>query len=228
MTDISLSSVEITPKADPAATILWLHGLGADGYDFEPLARELMLPAQLPVRFVFPHAPERPVTINGGMRMRAWYDFLSLDFHNGENEGDIEASIAAVTALLESEIQRGMPSERIVLGGFSQGGVIALQAGLRYPKPLAGIAGLSTYLPLTSSLGHLGDAAQQDTPILMAHGHEDPVIPFAEGERARDWLEAAGYPVVFHAYDMPHSVCEAEIRDLRSWLLDVIPGSPGP
>lgn len=223
MTDFSLSSVEITPKSEPQTTVIWLHGLGADGYDFEPLARELMLPSHLAVRFVFPHAPERPVTINGGMRMRAWYDFLSLDFGKGENNRDIEASVAAVTALLDAEMRRGVSPERMVLGGFSQGGVIALHTALRYPHRLAGLAGLSTYLPLTGTLESALDPAQRKTPILLAHGHQDPIIPFAEGVRAREWLETAGYPVSFHEYDMPHSVCEAEIRDLRLWLLSILP-----
>ena len=196
--------------------MIWLHGLGADGHDFEPIVPELGL--RFPVRFVFPHAPVRAVTINGGMAMRAWYDIFSFDRHAEEDAAGIRASAAAVTELVDREIARGVASERIVLAGFSQGGAIALHAGLREPRPLAGVLALSTYLPLATTLASERSAANARIPIFMAHGTDDPVLPFAMAEASRRALESLGYAVDWHAYPMAHSVCLEEIGAIGAWL----------
>ena len=222
--DAPLSTVEVTTGPRPDTSIVWLHGLGADGHDFEPIVEELDLP--LAVRFVFPHAPVRPVTINGGLAMRAWYDFLSLDFGRGEQAVDIQASTAAVTALLAREEERGIAADRIVLAGFSQGGVIALHAGLRYPRRLAGIVALSTYLPLATALEAERAPAQAGLPVFLAHGEADPIIPVTQGQAAARWLLDHGHAVEASGYPMAHAVCAEEIRDLRSWLLGVLGPRP--
>ena len=214
-------AIEIETGAQPDAAVIWLHGLGADGHDFEPIVPELRLPAALRVRFVFPHAPQRPVTINMGMRMRAWYDILQLG-GGAEDEAGIRDSQRQVDALVERELGRGVAARRVVLAGFSQGGAIALQAGLRYPEQLAGIMALSTYLPLAATLAAERHAANQPVPVLMAHGTHDDIIPIARAQRSRDALAALGYAVEWREYPMPHSVCAAEIGDIRNWLETVL------
>jgi phospholipase/carboxylesterase len=211
-----LDAIEITTGDAPRLAVLWLHGLGADGHDFEPIVPELRL--RLPVRFVFPHAPVRPVTINGGFEMRAWYDILGFDRGAKEDAAGIRASAAAVTELVDREIERGMPSERIVLAGFSQGGAIALHTALRSPEPLAGVLALSTYLPLAATLASERSAANASIPLFMAHGTDDPVLPFELAETSRRALEALGYAVDWHAYPMAHSVCMEEVRAIGAWL----------
>jgi phospholipase/carboxylesterase len=210
---------------DPRTCIVVLHGLGADGNDFVPIAQELDLSALGPVRFVFPHAPERPVTINGGYRMRAWYDILGTELQRREDEAGLRASLAAVTALLDREVARGIPAARIVLMGFSQGCAMTLLAGLRYPQRLAGLVGLSGYLPLAATTASERSAANRDTPLFLAHGTQDPVVVFERGERSRDELLALGQPVEWHAYPMEHSVCAEEVADLNRWLLQVLPAA---
>ena len=211
-----LDAIEITTGDAPRLAVLWLHGLGADGHDFEPIVPELRL--RVPVRFVFPHAPVRPVTINGGMAMRAWYDILGFDRRAKEDAAGIRASAAAVTELVGRELERGMPSERIVLAGFSQGGAIALHTALRSPTPLAGVLALSTYLPLAATLAGERSAANASIPLFMAHGTDDPVLPLELAETSRRALEALGYVVDWHAYPMAHSVCMEEVRTIGAWL----------
>jgi phospholipase/carboxylesterase len=208
--------VETGPGAD--RSIIWLHGLGADGHDFEALVPELALP--LAVRFVFPHAPVRPVTINAGMRMRAWYDLVSLERGAHEDEAGIRASAAAVDELIERERNRGIAPQHIVLAGFSQGGAIALHVGLRAPDALAGIVALSTYLPLARSVVAERSAASARTPIWMAHGDADQVIALANATTSRDVLKQLGFALTWHTYPMGHGVCAEEVSDLRAWLAD--------
>jgi phospholipase/carboxylesterase len=205
--------------------VLWLHGLGADGHDFESVVPELVRPGERALRFVFPHAPVRPVTINGGLAMRAWYDILAFDRQTPQDEPGIRASDALVGELIRRENSRGMATERIVLAGFSQGGAIALFSGARYPQRLAGIMGLSCYLLLESRLAAERAAANQATPVFLAHGSQDPVVDVRAGLLARQVFEAAGYPVEWHAYPMPHSVCQQEIIDIAAWLRRVLPGA---
>ncbi len=220
-----LDAVELETGPGPGASVIWMHGLGADGHDFEPIVPELSLPAS-PVRFVFPHAPQRPVTINGGMRMPAWYDILdpSLDpASRREDAQGIRESQAQVEALVARELARGVPASRIVLAGFSQGGAIALHAGLRHAQRLAGIMALSTYLPLQSTLAAEASAANRDVPVFMAHGLADPVVVPLRATASRDLLRGAGYAVQWHEYPMPHAVCAEEIADIGAWLRAVLP-----
>ncbi|MBI2754192.1 MAG: alpha/beta fold hydrolase [Betaproteobacteria bacterium] len=221
MTIQPLQTVEVESGARPDSAIVWLHGLGADGHDFEPVVPELRLPGRLAVRFVFPHAPVRPVTINAGMRMRAWYDILQLG-GGPEDEAGIRASQGLLEALLEREASRGIAPRRIVLAGFSQGGAIALQTGLRYRERLAGILALSTYLPLAGALAAERSDANCPVPIFQAHGRFDDLIPIERAARSRDALQALGYPVEWHEYPMPHSVCAQEIEDISAWLTGVL------
>jgi phospholipase/carboxylesterase len=216
------STVEIETAAAPRASVIWLHGLGADGHDFEPIVPELQLPATLPVRFVFPHAPVQAVTINGGARMRAWYDVYALDGVRREDETGVRASQARVEALIAREKARGVAARRIVLAGFSQGGAIALQTGLRHGERLAGIMALSTYLPLAASVAKEASAANRDVPIFMAHGVYDDLIPLARAAASRDALVAAGYRVEWHEYRMQHAVCAEEIAGIARWLRTVL------
>jgi phospholipase/carboxylesterase len=217
-----LDAVELQTVAQPDATVIWLHGLGADGYDFVPVVRELAALGAPPARYVFPHAPMRPVTINGGYVMRAWYDILGTDLVRREDEAGIRASQAAVERLIEREVARGTPPARIVLAGFSQGGAITLQTGLRRPQPLAGLVALSCYLPLADAIETERHPASARMPILLAHGNADPIVPLARGAAARDRLAALGYPVQWHEYPMPHSVCADEIRDIAAFLKTVL------
>ncbi len=217
-----LECVECEPEGPARSSVIWLHGLGADGHDFEPVIPELALSDDLAVRFVFPHAPQRPVTINGGMVMRAWYDILDLDNRRDEDEEGLRTSEAQVRALVEREVSRGVSEERIVLAGFSQGGAIALQAGVRHPRRLAGIMALSTYLPLPEKLEAEASPAHRDCPVFMAHGTQDPVVPFEGGQLSREALEAQGYEIEWREYPMPHSVCMEEIADAATWLTRVL------
>ena len=212
-----MQAVEINSGPDPRAAVIWLHGLGADGHDFEPIVPELRLAR--PVRFVFPHAPVRPVTLNQGMRMRAWYDILQLG-GGPEDEAGVRASQKLVEDMIAAERKRGM--QKIVLAGFSQGGAIALQTALRHPEALAGVLALSTYLPLNSMLEAERSPASREVPIFMAHGQYDDIIPLRRAEQSRQILERLGYRVEWHEYPMPHSVCPAEIGDISAFLQRVL------
>jgi len=198
--------------------VIWLHGLGANGHDFEPIIPELNLPTEHNIRFIFPHAPELPVTINAGMMMPAWYDIYSDSFTNHEDEEGIQQSAAAITQLIEHEKQRGIAANKIVLAGFSQGGAIALHTALRHPESLAGVMSLSSYLPLAQQFDNERHKANQHIPIMMCHGSHDPVVAFSLGEDSRYILEQAGYKVSWHTYPMQHSVCPDEITDISQWL----------
>ena len=219
----ALATVELEPRVRADATVLWMHGLGADGHDFEALVPELRLPEAPAVRFVFPHAPIRPVTINGGHRMRAWYDVTGFDRSAPQDEAGIRESAESLGALVRRERERGIPSDRIVAAGFSQGGAMALQLGLRWPERLAGILALSTWLPLADTLETEAHPANAAVPVLMVHGSYDPVIPIATGQGSRDALRARGYDVDWRSYPMPHSVCVEEVQDIRQWLLQTLP-----
>jgi len=213
-----LECIEIQPGNAADAAIIWLHGLGADGHDFVPIVPELGLPADHGLRFIFPHAPVRPVTINGGMAMRAWYDILGFEMDVREDIAGINASRQEVEALIARENERGIASERIVLAGFSQGGATALHTALRHSERLAGILALSTYLPVRATLADEASACNRDIPIFMAHGRADPVLPIALGQASCKLLQQAGYDVAWHEYDMQHQVCGEEIQALGSWL----------
>jgi phospholipase/carboxylesterase len=213
-----LPAVEIETADHPTHSVIWLHGLGADGHDFAPIVPDLVSPQWPALRFVFPHAPVRPVTINGGMPMRAWYDIYGFDLMSRQDEAGTRQSIAQVEALIAREHERGVPSERILLAGFSQGGAIALAAGLRHPQKLAGIIALSTYLPIAATLADERSAANANVPIFWGHGTLDPVVILQRGIDSRAALEALGYRVDWHTYPMPHSVCPEEIADLRQWM----------
>jgi phospholipase/carboxylesterase len=216
-----LDCVEIETGAAPTASVIWMHGLGADGNDFVPIVRELDLP-KVPIRFVFPHAPMQPVTINGGYVMRAWYDVISADLARREDEKGVRASRLLVDALIARERERGTPASRIVLAGFSQGGAMSLFTGLRYPERLAGIMALSTYVPVLAGLASERHGANASVPIFMAHGSFDPVITLAHAAHSRDALRALQYDVEWHEYDMPHSVCPEEIDAIGVWLQRVL------
>lgn len=210
--------IEIETGRDPRWAVIWLHGLGADGHDFEPIVPELVRKDWPAIRFVFPHAPVQPVTINGGMRMRSWYDILGFEPGTPQDETGIRASIKHVEALIAREKTRGIPAGRIVLAGFSQGGAIVLNAGLRHAERLAGIVALSTYLPLAEKLALEATAVNRELPIFMAHGDFDPVIVPARAQDSRAQLEQAGYRVQWRRYPMQHAVCAQEIVDLASWF----------
>ena len=216
-----LDTIEIETGPQPDAAVIWLHGLGADGHDFEPIVPELRLPATLRIRFVFPNAPLRAVTINGGMRMPAWYDILQLG-GGAEDEDGIRASQAQVEQLMAREQARGVPLPRIVLAGFSQGGAIVLHTGLRQPAPIAGIMALSTYLPLAGKLPAERSAACAGVPVFMAHGRHDPMIQMGRARASREVLEKLGYRVEWREYAMPHSVCAEEIADVAAFLVRVL------
>jgi phospholipase/carboxylesterase len=217
-----LQALEAQTGDAPVACIVVLHGLGADGHDFVPIARELDLSSIGPVRYVFPHAPVMPVTINGGQPMRAWYDIVHSDLARREDEAGLRRSLAQVQALLDREAARGIPPSRTVLMGFSQGCAMTLLAGLRAPQRLAGLAGLSGYLPLAATTEAERPDVNRDLPVFLAHGLQDPVVPHARGAAARDALQALGHPVEWHEYPMGHSVCAEEVEDLNRWLLQVL------
>lgn len=217
-----MDTLEIVTGADPSCAVIWLHGLGADGHDFAPIVPELGLPPRLKVRFIFPHAPLLPVTINNGYVMPAWYDVRHLDLRQAEDEAGIRASQQGIEALIRQENARGIPAARIVLAGFSQGGAIALHTALRHEAPLAGVLALSTYLPLPHTLKAEASPANSDMPILMAHGTEDSVIPIEQGIASRNWLKEHGHAVKWLEYPMTHSVCPEEITDIGQWLTRVL------
>ncbi|MBF0287782.1 MAG: alpha/beta fold hydrolase [SAR324 cluster bacterium] len=217
-----LPCVEVNPSKNPVASVVWLHGLGADGHDFEAVVPMLKIPDSLPIRFVFPHAPERPVTLNAGFVMRAWYDIVDLNFPRTVNLEELEISVQQTVALVEREMENGLPSEKIILAGFSQGGAIALHASLRLPYKLAGILALSTYMVNSETLAAERNLINQDTSIFMAHGTKDPVVPVAHGRQAYNDLQSFGYPISWTEYPMEHMVCLEEIQDVSAWMSDTL------
>lgn len=219
---MSLEVIEVETAANPTATVLWMHGLGADGQDFVPVAQELSLAAVGPVRFVFPNAPVIPVTLNGGYPMRAWYDILGAELTQRQDEQGMRRTQGAINTLIARETARGIAASRIVVAGFSQGCAMALMTGLRYPERLAGIMGLSGYLPLLATLAAERSPANHGLPVFLGHGRRDGMVPLAAGAATRDALTALGYPVDWHEYDMEHSVCMEEIADINRWLLRVL------
>lgn len=218
-----LPAVEIETRAAPTHAVIWLHGLGADGHDFEPVVEALDTERLPAIRFIFPHAPIRPVTINGGYPMRAWYDIVSADFsQRREDPRGVRESARLLENLIARENARGIDDAHIVLAGFSQGGAVVLHTGLRHPRPLAGILALSTYLPLSDTLAAEADAANRAVPIFMAHGRGDTVIPYDFAQRSAEGLKAAGYLLDWRAYFADHTVSQEEIRDIEKWLLQVL------
>jgi phospholipase/carboxylesterase len=201
-------------------SVIWMHGLGADGHDFEPVVQMLNLPH---IKFILPHAPYRPVTLNNGYEMRAWYDIFGLEPDSPQDEAGINSMQETINSMIEAEIARGIPSHRILLAGFSQGGAIALHTATRFDQPLAGVLALSTYLPLKNQLQEKQHVANKHLPIWMAHGRHDSVITLSTAQSSRQALESAGYHVEWHEYEMPHSVCEEEVNDIRDFLLRVLP-----
>ena len=219
---MSQDLIEVETGPSPVATVIWMHGLGADGHDFEPIVPELVRHGERSLRFVFPHAPVRPVTLNNGYRMRAWYDIISIQRGAAQDEVGIRASYTIVETLIRRENERGIPSSKIVLAGFSQGGAMALYSGTRYPEKLAGVMGLSCYMLLESRFAAERTAANHTTPIFLGHGTQDPVVSPLLGEATRRMLETEGYAVEWHAYPMPHSVCPQEVADIAAWLRRVV------
>jgi phospholipase/carboxylesterase len=213
-----LDSIQVETAPNPTVAVIWMHGLGADGHDFEPIVPELGLPTRPAIRFLFPHAPLRPVTINQGHVMRAWYDIRALAGVRREDEAGVRQSAQQVEALMERERQRGIAPGRLVLAGFSQGGAMALHVGLRHRERLAGVLALSCYLPLAATLATEASPANRDVPIFWAHGVHDPMIPLAMAEHGREQVAALGYPIEWHQYPIPHSVCAEEIADIARWL----------
>lgn len=218
----SADMVVIEPDQTATASVIWLHGLGADGHDFEPIVPELGGAITREVRFIFPHAPPRPVTINGGYVMRAWYDITEMDLAQGTDVAGVRESDGILRTYIEAEIRKGISIERIVLAGFSQGGAIALHTGLRFPHRLAGILALSTYLPLPESAAEEAEPVNAAIPIFMAHGRQDPIIGIGQAERSKELLTSLGYGVEWHTYPMPHAVCPDEIGAISAWLTSVL------
>jgi phospholipase/carboxylesterase len=219
----SKEAVVLAPVEAPIASVIWLHGLGADGHDFVPIVEELRLPAVGPVRFVFPHAPTRPVTINNGFVMRAWYDILSLGSDRAEDEAGVRASAEIVSRLIAEEAAAGVAEDCIVLAGFSQGGAMALYSGLRHPRRLGGVMALSAYLPVRAKLAAEASPANRETPILMCHGLHDCIVPLALGQASRDYLVSVGFRVEWRTYPMEHQVSMEEVADINAWLQRVLP-----
>ncbi len=220
-----LETIELTTTDNPTAAVIWMHGLGADGNDFVPIVKELDLAGAPGIRFVFPHAPTRPVTINNGYVMRAWYDISFGDLEGKTRRADekgLRESQAQIGELIAQERARGIAAAKIVLAGFSQGGAIALQTGLRHPEKLAGVMALSTYLPLADSFAAEASAANKTTPVFIAHGTHDPVVPYSMGDNSRKILEQAGYSLEWRDYPMQHSVCLEEVADIGQWLVKVL------
>ena len=217
----ALETVTVETGPNPRYTIIWMHGLGADGHDFEPLVPELVVATMPALRFLFPHAPVRPVTVNNGYPMRAWYDIAGIDRHSAEDSKGIAETSDSIAGLIHREHARGIDSAHILLAGFSQGGAMALHLATRHPDKFAGVIALSCYLPLARELSKTRNSANQSTPIFMAHGTLDPVVPYMLGAESRQLLEGAGFSIEWHAYPMPHSLCEPEVADLRSWLARV-------
>jgi phospholipase/carboxylesterase len=218
-------TVEVGGEEKVDGSVIWLHGLGADGHDFEPIVPELRLGGHADLRFVFPHAPVRPVTINAGMSMRAWYDVMSLDRSGPQDAAGVRESSATLVELIEREHGRGIPYDRIVLAGFSQGGAIAMHTAMRFPQKLAGLMSLSSWMPLESTIDEevvqSPEAQPRDLPVLMAHGSFDPMLPLAAGQHARDIMRKAGFEVQWHEYPMAHAVCAEEIMEIRKWLMGI-------
>ncbi|MGH8147734.1 MAG: alpha/beta hydrolase [Rhodanobacteraceae bacterium] len=225
---MTLECVEHETAANPRHAVIWLHGLGADGHDFAPIVPQLVRRGWPALRFVFPHAPVRPISLNGGLPMRGWYDIAGFDLSQKQDEQGIRASIDEVQALIAREVERGVPESAIVLIGFSQGGAVALSAGLQHAQRLAGIVALSTYLPIADAVDKQRSAANATTPIFMAHGAFDPVVPQVLGERSRDLLRDWGYAVDWHSYPMAHQVCPQEITDLADFLAARLARGPWP
>lgn len=226
MSNQLLESIEIATGIDPVASVVWLHGLGADGGDFVPVVPELGLPDDLPVRFIFPHAPAIPITCNNGYVMRGWYDIIHFDQISREADSHgVVRSIEAIRQLIRRENRRGIPTERIILAGFSQGGAIAYTAGLTYPEKLAGIIALSTYIPAPELLVRDSTDINRTTPIFAAHGGMDPVVPVTLGKAAYEQLAAAGYPISWHTYPMQHSVCMPEIVEIGQFIKNSLQGA---
>ncbi|MEP7242878.1 MAG: dienelactone hydrolase family protein [Gammaproteobacteria bacterium] len=219
----SAEAIEVETGPNPTASIIWMHGLGADGHDFEPIVPELVRPGERALRFVFPNAPVRPVTLNNGYAMRAWYDIIGIDRKSAQDEVGIRSSDAIVRGLINRENERGVPASRIVLAGFSQGGAMSLYSGTRYPERIAGIMALSCYMLLATKFEAERAASNAKTPVFLAHGTQDPVVPLMLGQDTRSLLETNGYPVEWHDYAMPHSVCPEEIGHIGAWLRKVIP-----
>ncbi len=217
-TTVKLECVIRETGPNPQHAIVWLHGLGADGHDFEPIVPQLTTAAARPVRFIFPHAPVRPVTINNGMAMRAWYDILGMQIDRDQDQAGIHASVAAIGALLNEQVESGIPAANIILAGFSQGGAIALRCGLARSAPLAGIIALSCYLLEGARLAEWASPASATVPIFIGHGSQDPVVPASLGEASANALTSAGYPVRWLTWPMPHSVCLDEVRAIDQWL----------
>ncbi len=217
-----LETIEVETAANPNAAIIWLHGLGADGHDFEPIVPELAPAGERAWRFIFPNAPVRPVTINGGMQMRAWYDIKGLDRNSAEDTAGFQAADGQIRELIAREVGRGIPTSRLVLAGFSQGGAVSLYTVTRLKDKLAGVMALSCYLPGVQSFGAERQPANDATPIFMAHGIADPMLPMALGAKSRDFLRAHGYTVDWREYPMAHAVCPAEIADIRHFLSRVL------
>lgn len=211
-------AVEISTGPIPTAAVIWLHGLGADGHDFEPVVPQLMWPGAPDIRFIFPHAPVRPVTLNNGMAMRAWYDIVSLTGNRDQDQKGIADSVNDTAALVRRERERGIDSDQIVVAGFSQGGAIALQLAVRYPEKLAGLIALSTYMLLDHRLENDRHEANKDLPLFVGHGRSDPMVPFMLGEQLAERMRNLGHPVEWHSYPMLHAVCPEEIADLSAWL----------
>lgn len=216
--------ISLDSGANPQHSMIWLHGLGADGYDFVPVAEELQLPVAM--RYLFPHAPEQAVTINGGYIMRAWYDIASNNIDQQQDAAGIRASSRLINQLIEQEKSRGIPTSRIYLAGFSQGGAIALHTALRQPEPLAGVLALSTYLPLAETVASEITTAAHATPIFMAHGRHDDIVPYALGIASKKRLETAGMPTTWREYDMAHSLCTEELTDIQDWLSNTLKRAP--
>jgi phospholipase/carboxylesterase len=220
-----LETIELETAPNPTAAVIWMHGLGADGNDFVPIVNEINLGGAPGIRFIFPHAPTRPVTINNGYVMRAWYDISFGDLEGNTRKADekgVRESQAQIGQLIARENSRGIATNKIVLAGFSQGGAIALHTGLRYPESLAGVMALSTYLPLAESFAKEATPANARTPVFMAHGTQDPVVPYAMGRGSRDLLQQAGYALEWQEYPMQHSVCLEEVADIGRWLTGVL------
>jgi phospholipase/carboxylesterase len=218
-----LESIEIETAPQPNAAVIWLHGLGADGHDFEAIVPELVPPGSRAWRFVFPNAPVRPVTINGGMRMRAWYDIVALDRKAAEDAAGFQDTDQKVRELIAREVVRGIPADRIVLAGFSQGGAVSLYTAPRLTEKLAGVMALSCYLPREATFQAERSQANDATPIFMAHGQFDGVVPMTLGLKSREYLKALGYKVEWHEYAMAHAVCAEEVADIRQFLMRVLP-----
>ena len=221
MSDL-LQNIEIESAPNPTVAVIWLHGLGADGNDFVPMVRELDLQGLPGIRFVFPHAKQMPVTINGGYMMRAWYDISVADLTRREDEGGLRDSQRDVEALIAREKARGIPASRIILAGFSQGCAMTLQTALRHPEKLAGMLCLSGYLPLGEKVAHERTEESIDTPIFMAHGRQDGVVPFLRAEQSRAILDGLGYTIEWHDYPMQHSLCFEEVQDISAWMKKVL------